>query len=349
MRVAAGTSSLPIAVALAFATPGVANADAVVLGEGHVDYGARMVAGQLRSQIKDGTQGADRVVWREPADVLFEIRPAAKLSVPSDARLRFLGPSGSSVWMIPQVQQAGILWAGWNTEELTSADVHGAVTWTLQAVQGPGTVAVFQTGAFGDPDVIFNSADGLPDSRAVPLGVHAHANWTFSAPGRYALTFQMTATRAGGGALSDTQTLAVQVDAPAAGGSDPPAGDPGQPPAESTPPAGDAPNPQPDSPRSDGGDTPTPLTLSVSHARVRGRMLTFRAQLSQKSRLDVTVRRAGRVVTRAKARSVAATIRSRTLTVRLGRTLSPGRTYKATIRVRTGGATATRTLTVRAR
>jgi putative ABC transporter-associated repeat protein len=335
-------TTIGAAVALAAACPGVAHADAVVLAEGHVDYAARMVSGQLRSQIKDGTQGAERVVWRDPDDVVFEVREAARTALPSDARLSFLGAAGSSVWMIPQVQKAGILWAGWNTEELTAADVSGPVTWTLQAVRGPGSVAVFQTGAFGDPDVIFDSADALPDSRQIPLGTHAHGNWAFSAPGSYQLTFEMSAPRADGATVSDTRTLAVQVDGPPPGDPGRPAGDPGRP-------SGDATKPPAGSPPAGGGGEEMPLTLSASRARLGGRTLRFSARISRQSRLDVTVRRAGRTVTRAKPRTVAAAKRSRTLRVRLGRTLTRGRTYKATIRVRAAGASATRTLTLRVR
>lgn len=324
---------------LAGVSGGVAQADPVVLGDGHVDYAARMVGGQLRSQIKDDTRGS--VVWRDPAGVVFEVRESARTTIPDDSRLAFVGVPGSATWMIPQVQRPGILWAGWNTEALTAADVAGSVGWTLQAVQGPGTVAIFQTGAFGDPDVLFNSADGLPDSRQVPLGTHAHGNWAFSQPGSYQLTFQMAATRPSGEAISDTQTLDVVV------GRVPT--DPGRPGAPTTPGAPSSPS-GPQAP----ARTATPtgksakLTLRASAARARGRTLTFNARVSRMSRLDVIVKRGLRVVTRAKARTVTGSTRQRATRVLLGRALAPGTTYAVTIRVRTGGKTATRTLRVRA-
>ena len=46
--------------------------------------------------------------------------------------------------MLPQTQRPDVLWVGWNTEELTSAAVDGSVTWRVDAVEGPGTVTVFQ-------------------------------------------------------------------------------------------------------------------------------------------------------------------------------------------------------------
>jgi putative ABC transporter-associated repeat protein len=191
-----------------------------VLSDGHVDYAARLVDGQLQAVVKDGTAGPEHVVWRDPATVVFALGDNARTTIPTTPQLRFLGVPGAPVWLIPQVQQPGVLWAGWNTEELTAAQVAGPVRWTLAAVDGPGTVAVFQTGAFGDVDVVFDSADGLPDTREIPLGTHAHGTWTFSQPGRYRLTFTTAATAATGAPLADTRTLAVTVGptTPRAGG-----------------------------------------------------------------------------------------------------------------------------------
>jgi len=333
-------------VALAAASAagvGVARGDAVVLADGHVDYAARLVAGQLRSQIKDGTQGAEPVVWRDPAGVQFELRAAAKTATADDPRYRFLGAAGSALWMIPQVQKAGVLWAGWNTEELTSADVDGPVTWTLESLQGPGAVAVFQTGPFGDPSVIFDSADGLPDRYAIPLGVHAHGNWAFSAPGRYQLTFRMDARRPSGEALADTQTLAVLVDPAAAG--------PG--PASSRPSSSGPPSPG--GPPSTGtADQPAPAgraaspALRVAGARLHGRTLTFSARVGRAGRLGVTIERGRRVVARAKSRRVRQSAKPRTLRLRLSRAPAPGRTYRAIVRLRSGSASVARRATVRA-
>jgi surface-anchored protein len=43
------------------------------------------------------------------------------------------------------------------------------------------------------------------------LGVHAHANWAFSAEGVYRITMTQTATLAGGRRSSDTETLVIAV------------------------------------------------------------------------------------------------------------------------------------------
>jgi putative ABC transporter-associated repeat protein len=196
-------------ITLAIALPPADAAARVVLADGHVDYAARVVGGKLQSRIKDSTSG--RVIWRRPGGVVFHARPGTRTRLPDDGAMDFLGDPGDPVWVLPQTQESGILWAGWNTEQITKRRVRGAVRWTLRRVRGPGRVAVFQTGAFGDHDILFNSTDGLPDRRRVPLGTHAHGNWAFTAVGRYRLTFELRAAARSGRLLRSTATLAVAV------------------------------------------------------------------------------------------------------------------------------------------
>lgn len=302
------------ALAAMLAAGGVDGARAVepvVLADGHVDYGARLIDGRLQSQVKDSTAGA--VVWREPADVTFHVRPEARTTLPADERLAFLGRPGDPVWILPQTQRAGLLWPGWNTEEIRAGEVAGPVTWRLVGVEGPGAAAIYTIDAFGRPAVLFNSGDGLPDARDVPLGTHAHGNWAFTRPGTYRLTFEMTARLASGATTTDVEPLAVTVADRAPGTVPPPGG---------SPPGGGSTEPgtKPDAVRP---------TLRVSRARLRGRSLTLRLGLSERSRVTVAVRRRGRTAARAKARSVAAG--TRTLRVRLDRRLAPGR-YSVRVR-----------------
>ncbi|TQM78490.1 surface-anchored protein [Saccharothrix saharensis] len=183
----------------------------VTLDRGHVDAVAvRLLPDGLRVQVKDGTvTGA--TTWREPADVEFRVTAAARTALPAQPVLSFLGSAGEQVFLLPQTQDADLLWTGWNTEELRPAEVSGPVTWALTAVDGPGAFGLFTTGSFGAPEVVFNSADGLPDALSVALGTHAHANWAFAGPGRYRLTFTVTATGANGAALTDAETLTFVV------------------------------------------------------------------------------------------------------------------------------------------
>lgn len=330
---------IPIALAGALLAPGSARAQ--VLAEGHVDYAARIVDGQLRSQIKDGTRGT--TVWREVPGVTFAVLDPARTTVPSSSSFAFLGTPGSAVWMLPQTQRAGLLWPGWNTEELSAAQVDGPVTWRLESVEGPGAVSVFQSGTFGTPEIVFRSDDGLPDGYSIPLGTHAHANWAFSRAGAYRLTFTMSARLRGGQTTSDTQTLAVMVGS----ATDPtptPTPDPGTP--TPTPTATPVPG-TPGGPVTPGaGGTTSAPTLRPLSARVSGRTLRLRVRLDRRAKLAVTLRRSGRTTARARARTVAAGTRS--LKLRLTRRPKAGR-HTVRITATTAGRSTTRTLALRVR
>jgi len=175
------------------------------LSNGHADYAVRLEGGTLRARIKDGTNPGTPV-WRDPSTVTIRLNSAAGTTSPGGA-FEFLGPKGTPVWQIPQTQKDGVIWLGWNTEELKPGQVPGnTVTWRLDKVTGPGRVAVFEFNSFGQPQLIFNTADGLPDTYQIPIGTHAHGNWTFTRPGTYNLTFTHSTPTA-----HTTSTLRVVV------------------------------------------------------------------------------------------------------------------------------------------
>ncbi|HWD79818.1 MAG TPA: anchored repeat ABC transporter, substrate-binding protein [Kribbella sp.] len=94
-----------------------------------------------------------------------------------------------------------------------TSDVRLAAT----KVEGPGTVAAYLTEALGQPDVYFDSADGLDakDTTTLPPAAHTHLNWAFSAPGVYRLTLsaQLVTGQAAPAPIGEgTFTFAVGVD-----------------------------------------------------------------------------------------------------------------------------------------
>lgn len=183
---------------------------AVTLSQGHVDaVAARLSGGRLRFVVKDDT--GSRVRWRTPSDVVIRVGANARYRLPSGRGLSFIGRPGQTVWLIPQTQKRGVIWAGWNTEQVSSRQLRGPVGWRLDRVRGPGRVAIYQTGSFGRANVLFTSARRTPQSRTIPLGVHAHGNWAFTARGTYRLTFTLAATTRAGKRLSDTRTLTFRV------------------------------------------------------------------------------------------------------------------------------------------
>jgi len=173
-----------------------------LLQVGHVDgFAVHVDDGELEVHIHDDS-GAEPVE-RDPASTVLHALPGTKTQVPNNPNFAFLGPAGADVWILPQTQRPDILWLGWETQGISPGVLQGnQLTWRVTGVDGPGDFSVFTVGAFGAPTVIFNSADGLPDSRVVPTGVHVHGNWGFTAPGEYTVTFEATATLADGTPVS---------------------------------------------------------------------------------------------------------------------------------------------------
>lgn len=185
-------------------------AERVVIGDGHVDLGPRIVDGRWILQIRDDTVEPPR--WRDPSDVVLQARGAARLEIPSGRQFAFLGRAGEPVWLLPQVQRDGVLWPGWNTQAPEIVDeVVREVTWRLHGVRGPGRFALFSTQDFGAPRLLFSSARPYPQELGIDVDTHVHGNWAFSAPGTYLLDVEMLAATRGHGAVSARDTLRVFV------------------------------------------------------------------------------------------------------------------------------------------
>lgn len=161
-----------------------------VLADGHVDLGPRLVDGRWTIQLRDDAPRPP--VWRELGDVVLVARDAARVELPDDPAYAFLGRPGARVWLLPQVQQEGVLWPGWNTQapEVVRR-VRREVTWRLLRVRGPGHFVLFLNGAFGAPQMVFDSAKPLPQETGIDVDTHVHGNWVFSAPGTYLLEVEM--------------------------------------------------------------------------------------------------------------------------------------------------------------
>lgn len=196
-----------VASAVAALLVGVAAAPAaaapVTLTSGHVDVlDVDYTAGGLVLTVNDGTGSVE--TERDPADVILQVPAAAKVTVPSGSAWSFLGTAGDTAWVLPQSSTAGLLWAGWNTTEIPAGVLQGnTVTFRLNSVTGPGDVSVYTVSA-GTPSRVFDSSDGLPDTRSVARNTHAHANWGFTEAGTYTVSFEVTGRVAATGATVTT-------------------------------------------------------------------------------------------------------------------------------------------------
>lgn len=158
--------------------------------DGHFDLGPAIENGTLVARIKDDrTQPAQ---WVDPTSLTFALGDAARITAPAD--LGFVASAGSSVWLIPSTQIAGVPWLGLNSqrEEIVTGTT-GGVQFTLDAVEGPGRVAVFNAGALGS-GVGEHVFDGPGSTYTLGANTHAHQNWVFTAPGTYTLTITMRVT-----------------------------------------------------------------------------------------------------------------------------------------------------------
>ncbi|MEU4095847.1 TIGR03773 family transporter-associated surface protein [Streptomyces sp. NPDC026673] len=181
-----------------------------VIGDGHIDMGPRFDHGRWTVQIRDDT--GKPAVWRDTDDVVLQVKDLAKVEVPQDKAFAFLGKPGSHVWLLPQVQQDGVLWPGWNSQEpKVAATVEREVTWQLTDVNGPGDFILFLNGSFGTPGVIFDGRKRLPQETGIEVNSHVHGNWAFTRPGTYLIQVRMSAKTKDGGSHTDTRTLRFSV------------------------------------------------------------------------------------------------------------------------------------------
>jgi surface-anchored protein len=199
-----------VAAALSLVTVLPAGAATAVLTTGHVDVlDVDYASGALTVQLLDGTGSPS--VRRAPSTVELDVLAAAKTTVPSNSAYSFLGTPGSTVWILPQTQNANLLWAGWNSTDVPAGTFQSnTLTMSLLSVSG-GNLSVY-TQSLGTPTVLYNSGDGLPDAKPLAAGAHTHANWAFSAAGTYTVTFRVSGTLAATGAtVSADATYSFKV------------------------------------------------------------------------------------------------------------------------------------------
>ena len=161
--------------------------------DGHFDLGPAIENGTLVARVKDDR--SQPAQWVDPSSLTFALGDAARITAPAD--LGFVATPGSSVWLIPSTQIAGVPWLGLNSqrEEIVTGTT-GPVQFTLDAVEGPGRVAVFNAGALGS-GVGEHVFDGPGTGYTLGANTHAHQNWVFTAPGTYTLTISMRVTPTG--------------------------------------------------------------------------------------------------------------------------------------------------------
>lgn len=182
----------------------------VVLDQGHVDVvGIAFEDGAFNLHVHDEEHGVEYA----PSEVSLVAKPGSEIAVPDDPQYSFLGTAGARAWVLPQVQDPELLWAGIGAEEIEPGVFKDdALKLDVIGVTGPADLSIFTTDAFGAPTVLVDSGNGLPDRINTSAGAHLHANWAFEAAGTYKVKVKVCGTLAATGQqVSGVATYTFQV------------------------------------------------------------------------------------------------------------------------------------------
>lgn len=186
-----------------------------VFDHGHLDMGPRMVDGEWTLQLRDDSEGTP--VWREPENTVIAVPDESLTEVPDDPAYSFVeAEPGQEVYVLPQVEQQGIPWPGWNTQHPSALKEMGrGARFTLEAVDGPGTALLYlEPGTFDPPQVLWDSrkaTGGTVQDFFAEANTHTHANWVFTEPGVYTFKVRVTAENDDDRQLTDDALLRVAV------------------------------------------------------------------------------------------------------------------------------------------
>lgn len=132
------------------------------------------------------------VVATEEAEIL---RPPGDLLEPTGVEVN------EPLWILPQHEQEGLPAFGFSTAEIEAGVfVNDQVQLSLRAMQGPGDFSLWEDDAFGLPAFYLSTHEALTSAQ-FPVGLHAHFNWAFGAPGDYILVFEASAELVVGGSV----------------------------------------------------------------------------------------------------------------------------------------------------
>ena len=92
-----------------------------VIDTGHVDVGALLNGTDSELMARD--DAGDKPVWRHLDDLVFSVGDKAQQTLPDTDDFGFVGAeSGDKVWVVPQTEQVGVPWLGWNTQAPSLVD-----------------------------------------------------------------------------------------------------------------------------------------------------------------------------------------------------------------------------------
>ena len=217
----APTSSAPSAQPSTPGTPGHQCVPGQIDGRakishGHLDIQATLKDRQLSVGLRDDSgiidadstvRPLDSVVW-----TVSENARRVRTERMADEKLNFMGPVGTAFYGLPQTQQSGLPWPGYNTQDIDYSQLRGPVRLhVVPKVMPEGARFGMFTESLNGADVLLDSTTGKT-TIDIDYATHAHANWVFSEPGQYMFDVHYSATLADGTEVnSPVQQLAVAV------------------------------------------------------------------------------------------------------------------------------------------
>ncbi len=168
--------------------------------EDHVDIGIAYEGGAFDLHVHQEDLGLEY----EPGDAVLVLGPAARATSPGGAFAGFLGPAGSTVYILPATETEGLPFLGIGSEELDGGDWLGSLTLSLASVSGPGEFSLWSTSSLGQPQLLMSSGDGITGEDSLPViaGSHAHYNIAFTEPGDYVIGLRASGTHAVDGVVT---------------------------------------------------------------------------------------------------------------------------------------------------
>jgi surface-anchored protein len=171
---------------------------------GHADIGVNFEDGDWDLHIHDHEPDTEY----EPDEAMFYVGRDAMLTRTGDAAdpaYDFLGaPVGSTLFVLPEVENSNLLFLGIGGEELAAGQLYDDfATLQLISVSGPGDFSIWQSGLTpSTPNLFMATADGIDNTDVfdVAAGSHAHVNFGFSKQGVYEVTFVASGIDADGNA-----------------------------------------------------------------------------------------------------------------------------------------------------
>lgn len=186
------------------------------ISHGHLDIQATLKDRQLSVGLRDDSgiidadstvRPLDSVVW-----TVSENARRVRTERMADEKLNFMGPVGTAFYGLPQTQQSGLPWPGYNTQDIDYSQLRGPVhLHVVPKVMPEGARFGMFTESLNGADVLLDSTTGKT-TIDIDYATHAHANWVFSEPGQYMFDVHYSATLADGTEVnSPVQQLAVAV------------------------------------------------------------------------------------------------------------------------------------------